>query len=114
IHHFNYGSYVPRRTLPSDTADFQCHLCTEQIHNNGDATDAFLSHIYNNCETSKYWWQELKFTKPMSLNSMLAPADNSLENLTKLNWFVTTIFKVYTRRRGESQEVGSLSPLQPA
>ncbi|OBA21340.1 hypothetical protein METBIDRAFT_31883 [Metschnikowia bicuspidata var. bicuspidata NRRL YB-4993] len=45
---------------------------------------------------------------------MLAPADNSLENLTKLNWFVTTIFKVYTRRRGESQEVGSLSPLQPA
>ncbi|OBA20988.1 hypothetical protein METBIDRAFT_31629 [Metschnikowia bicuspidata var. bicuspidata NRRL YB-4993] len=45
---------------------------------------------------------------------LYGPGRQLFKELNKINWFVTTNFKVYTRRRGESQEAGSPSPLQPS
>ena len=49
----------------------------------------------------------------MNLNEMLAPADTSYENLRKLNWFVKTVKRVYSRRRRESLEGSDPVPLLP-
>ena len=108
LHLFHFGSYVPMFDLAGNTRLMKCHLCSFSVPKNG-----ILSHTYNSCESSKFWWQEIGFAQPMNLNEMLAPADTSYENLRKLNWFVKTVKRVYSRRRREALEGSDPVPLLP-
>ncbi|KAM9926303.1 hypothetical protein OXX80_010628 [Metschnikowia pulcherrima] len=106
LHLFNFGSYVPLFDVVGDMSMMRCHLCLSQT-----TKDDILAHIYNQCETTSIWWQQIGPEGPMHLNSMLAPVNASSENLRKLNWFVKTVKKVYSLRRRESPDGLALSTL---
>lgn len=103
IHHFNFGSYVPIHDRESSEQE-KCYLCLNQ-----QLLNEMLSHIYNECAVSRFWWQRVGFTNEMNLREMLAPEDTSFDNLRKLNWFVKAVKLMYGKRRRTEAEGGQLS-----
>ncbi|GEQ67289.1 hypothetical protein JCM33374_g953 [Metschnikowia sp. JCM 33374] len=107
IHLFNFGSNVPSFDSKNEHDIRKCHLCLQEVNSN-----AIQNHLYNMCESTKYWWHEVKFTEPMHLKEMLAPRNTSFESLRNLNWFVKTVKKNYSLRRRESPKGDTLLPLR--
>lgn len=105
LHQFNVGSYVPvhdtkgREIIP-------CLLCGRTGN-----SQAILNHIYNFCESSKFWWQQIGFRSEMHLREMLAPIDTSSSNLRNLNLFVKVVYRAFIKRRREFKGGVDISPL---
>lgn len=105
IHLFNHGSYVPHFDNQSMLL-VQCYLCLSRI-----SLSRIMTHLYNECDCSLFWWHKIGFLAPMHLREMLAPLNTSYENLRKLNWFVKLVYKVYSVRRREEENGHILAPL---
>lgn len=109
LHRFQFGSWVPMHDSKRSIAGFKCHLCLRRVESR-----RILRHLYNECPSSKEWWDLLNLPTPMNLNLMLAPLNSTYEQLRNLNWFVDTVRSVYSFRRKEEVGKGvSLQPLLP-
>lgn len=98
VHLFNFGSYVPGHDKENNSDPLTCELCIAQITN-----DRLLTHLYNECEVSKYFWNKLGSPRPMSLEEMVAPVDTSFENLKRLNRFFKIVKRTYAIRQAMPQ-----------
>lgn len=105
VHHFNLGSYVPIHDTKKRQL-IQCLLCGQEGN-----SKAILSHIYNSCESSQFWWSKIGFQSEMNLREMLAPIDTSSSNLLRINRFVKVVYRVYCRRLREVRHSVAITPL---
>lgn len=106
LHLFNFGSYVPVHDDKNHSEPLTCRLCCEPTR-----SDQIQKHLYNFCESSKYWWRKLEFPRPMNLEEMLAPADTSFHNLRRLNRFVKVVKATYHSRYKDTRS--EHLPLEP-
>ncbi|QRG40377.1 hypothetical protein FDK38_004846 [Candidozyma auris] len=106
LHLFNFGSYVPVHDDKNHSEPLTCRLCCEPTR-----SDQIQKHLYNSCESSKYWWRKLEFPRPMNLEEMLAPADTSFHNLRRLNRFVKVVKATYHSRYKDTRS--EHLPLEP-